>query len=76
MAELCEYYELCRHGRDVQPAVQCKYCKHSTEWYGDKRRCFLWNEDGIDVFNDGYCNYWERKDNKQNGWLYKQKGNT
>ena len=45
--------------------VQCKYCKHSTEWYRDKRRCFLWCEDGIDVFEDGYCNYWERKDGEQ-----------
>lgn len=46
----------------VQPVVRCTYCKHSTEWYGDKRRCFLWCETGIDVFEDGYCNYWEKKD--------------
>ena len=38
---------------------RCKYCQHSIEWYGDKRKCFLWCEDGIDVFEDGYCNYWE-----------------
>ena len=50
---------------DVQPVTQCKYCKHSTEWYGDKRRCFLWCEDGIDVFEDGFCNYWDRKDGEQ-----------
>lgn len=50
---------------DVQPVVRCKDCKHSTEWYGDKRRCFLWCEDGIDVFEDGFCNYWDRKDDKQ-----------
>lgn len=47
---------------DVQPVVRCKDCKHSTEWYRDKRRCFLWCEDGIDVFEDGFCNYWDRKD--------------
>ena len=41
--------------------VRCKYCKHSEEWYGDKRRCFLWHESGIDVFEDGFCNYGKRK---------------
>ena len=55
--------------KDVQPVVQCKYCKHSTEWYGNKRRCFLWHKDGIDVFDDGYCNYWERGDDEQNDRL-------
>lgn len=52
---------------NVQPVVQCKYCKHSTEWYGDRRRCFLWCEDGIGVFEDGYCNYWDRKDGDTDG---------
>ena len=41
--------------------IRCKDCKHSEHWYRDKRRCFLWNEDGIDVWNDGFCNYAERK---------------
>jgi len=41
--------------------IRCKDCKNSELWYGDKRRCFLWNEDGIDVFNDGFCNYGERR---------------
>ena len=50
---------------DVHPVIRCKDCKHSTEWYRDKRRCFLWCEDGIDVFEDGYCSYWERKDGEQ-----------
>lgn len=43
--------------------IRCKDCKHSEHWYGDKRRCFLWHETGIDVFGDGYCNYAERKAN-------------
>ena len=37
-------------------------CKHSELWYGDKSRCFLWHEDGIDVFNDGFCNYGEKRE--------------
>ena len=45
-----------------QPEItQCKDCKHSEHWYRDKRRCFLWAEDGIDVFDDGFCNYAERR---------------
>lgn len=40
--------------------VRCKDCKHSEHWYRDKRRCFLWHEEGIEVFDDGYCNYAER----------------
>lgn len=43
--------------KEQEAVVRCKYCKHSTEWYGDKRRCFLWNENGIDVFEDDYCSY-------------------
>lgn len=50
---------------DLPPAkpeiIRCKYCKHSKEWYKDKRRCFLWHEEGIDVFEDGYCNYAKRR---------------
>ena len=46
--------------RDAE-LVRCKDCKHSEEWYGDKRRCFLWHESGIDVFEDGFCNYGKRK---------------
>ena len=41
--------------------ILCKDCKHSEHWYRDKRRCFLWAEDGIDVFDDGFCNYAERR---------------
>ncbi len=47
---------------ECQPEiVRCKDCKNSEEWYGDKRRCFLWHESGIDVFEDGFCNYGKRK---------------
>lgn len=56
-----------QHWVEIQPTVRCKDCKHSTEWYGDRRRCFLWCEDGISVFEDGFCNYWDQKDNEQNG---------
>lgn len=41
--------------------IRCKDCKHSEHWYRDKRRCFLWHETGIDVFEDGYCNYAKRR---------------
>lgn len=41
--------------------VRCKDCKHSKPWYRDKHRCFLWSETGIDVFEDGFCNYAERR---------------
>lgn len=46
----------------VQPdIIHCKDCKHSEHWYRDKSRCFLWHEEGIDVFEDGFCNYAERR---------------
>ena len=44
--------------------VRCKDCKHSEHWYKDKRRCFLWHEAGIDVFEDGYCSYAERREDE------------
>lgn len=61
------YAIACKDVRDLPVAdavevVRCKDCKHSEHWYGDKRRCFLWHEDGIDVFETGYCSYGERKD--------------
>ena len=46
---------------DVVEVVRCKDCKNSEHWYRDKRRCFLWNETGINVFEDGFCNYAERR---------------
>ena len=45
--------------------IRCKDCKYSEYWYGNKRRCFLWHEIGIDVFEDGYCNYAERYDSQR-----------
>lgn len=41
--------------------IRCKDCKNSEHWYGDRRRCFLWSEDGVSVFDDGFCNYAERR---------------
>lgn len=46
----------------AQPEIiRCKDCKYCEHWYADKGRCFLWAEDGIDVFDDGFCNYAERR---------------
>lgn len=46
---------------DAVPVIRCVDCKYSEHWYREKRRCFLWSESGIDVFNDGYCNYGQTK---------------
>ena len=46
---------------DAIEVVRCKDCKHSEHWYRDRRRCFLWTENGVSVFDDGFCNYGERK---------------
>ena len=40
--------------------IHCKDCNNSEHWYRDRRRCFLWSEDGVSVFDDGFCNYAER----------------
>ena len=46
----------------VEPEIiRCKDCKNSEHWYRDRRRCFLWSEDGVSVFDDGFCNYAERR---------------
>ena len=46
----------------VQPdIIRCKDCKYCEHWYADKGRCFLWHESGIDVFEEGFCNYAERR---------------
>lgn len=47
---------------DVVEVVRCKDCKYCEHWYADKGRCFLWHESGIDVFEDGFCNYGERRE--------------
>ena len=50
------------HMPPAQPEViRCKDCKHSEHWYRGKRRCFLWHETGIGVFEGGYCNYGKRR---------------
>ena len=72
----CYHFEVCRGVinqpcvkceqfvdlRSVMPVVLCRDCKHSEPWYADKSRCFLWHESGIDVFNDGFCNYGEKRE--------------
>ena len=46
----------------AQPEIiRCKDCKNSEHWYRDRRRCFLWSEDGVSVFDDGFCSYAERR---------------
>ncbi len=47
---------------DVTEIIRCKDCKNSLHWYRDRRICSLWADNGIAVFEDGYCNYGERKD--------------
>lgn len=46
---------------EAEPVVRCKDCKNSEHWYRDRRRCFLWSEDGVSVFDNGFCNYGEKK---------------
>lgn len=43
-----------RHSKQL---IRCKYCENSKPWYGNRRLCFLWNEEGASVFEDGFCNY-------------------
>lgn len=50
--------------KELEAVVHCHDCKHSEHWYGDKRRCFMWHEDGIDVFEDGFCNYGKRQEGR------------
>ena len=66
--ELRGIFEGCKEKLLALPSAQpeiirCKDCKNSEHWYRDKRRCFLWAEDGIGVFDDGFCSYAERKEN-------------
>ena len=59
-----------KHGKEVkfvkasaQPEIiHCKDCKNSEHWYRDRRRCFLWSENGVSVFDDGFCNYAKRRE--------------
>ena len=54
-------YQKGYYDRDSE-IVRCKDCKHSEHWYKDKYRCFFWHETGIDVFEDGFCNYGKHKE--------------
>ncbi len=71
-----DYKELCKMildkiaelpAADVVEVVRCKDCKYSKHWYRDKRLCRLWYGEEkpsapIDVFDDGFCNYGERRE--------------
>ena len=46
---------------DAVPVVRCKDCEHSKEWYRDRLMCHVWAEFGVSVFEDGFCNYGERR---------------
>lgn len=48
--------------RKQRELIRCKDCKNSEPWYRDRRRCFLWDEGGVAVWDDGFCNYAERKE--------------
>lgn len=59
-----KYY--CRLEADSCPLIEidlvrCGECKHSKEWYADRCLCYLWAEEGVSVFEDGYCSYGERE---------------
>jgi len=42
--------------------IRCNECKYASHWYADIGRCFLWNENGNKVFNNGFCSYAERSE--------------
>ena len=46
---------------DFTPLVRCYDCFHSQHWYKNISMCFLWDKNGIEVFNDGFCNYGEKR---------------
>lgn len=59
-------FEECEKNLNELPSAQpeivrCGECKHCEHWYADRGRCFLWHEDGISVFEEGFCNYAERR---------------
>ena len=47
---------------DVVEVVRCKDCAYCEHWYRDKGLCALWAENGIDVFEDGFCSYGKRRE--------------
>lgn len=50
-----------REGKLVE-VVRCKDCKHRRPFYPGKGTCDLWITDGISFFDEGFCNYGERRD--------------
>lgn len=48
--------------------VRCKECIYCEHWYADKGICTFWDENGIDVFGDGFCSYGKKRDNPTTGW--------
>ena len=69
------------HSCPLIEIVTCGECKHSKEWYADRCLCYLWAEEGVSVFEDGFCNYGERRtedfdpyqgerDRDENGEIY------
>ena len=48
--------------KDQPDIVHCGECKNADHWYKDKSLCFLWDDTGIDVFKDGFCNYGKKKE--------------
>jgi len=48
--------------------VRCKDCVNCRYNYADQGICDLWGEDGNDVFEDGFCNYGEKRAEPDKGW--------
>ena len=62
----CDRYTAIEDLPSAQPEIiRCKDCKNSEHWYRDRRRCFFWAENGVSVFDDGFCSYAERREDGQ-----------
>lgn len=57
----CDYLQRRADTCPLIEIVTCGECKHSKEWYRDRLMCHLWAEFGVSVFEDGFCNYGERR---------------
>ena len=60
-ADTREAFDMAIKALEQSEIIHCKDCKNSEHWYRDRRRCFLWSDDGVSVFDDGFCNYVERR---------------
>lgn len=58
----CDFLQVRADKCTLIEIVECKDCTHSKEWYRDRCLCYLWAEEGVSVFEDGYCSYGERRD--------------